>query len=308
MSLGKSGERSISRGQAILGGIFLLLFPLCCLLSAGYRLVNGAPPDFQSLFAAAGTDEATATREVAAESAETPLPSNTAETGETATPGVGEPTLEPSVTLPAIPEVAACVPTNTPRMVATVIQVIDGDEIRVRVGEDEFIVRYIGIVAPQIADPLGPEASNENVGLVLTKQVTLVQDVTDRDAQGKLPRYVFVGDAFVNLVMVEQGLAMAENLAPDLACSDLLQAEEATAQAENAGLWETPLSEPTRTLAPAWTATSAAVVCSCTGPDLNCGDFASTRDARECYLKCLVKGHGDVYDLDPDDNGIACDE
>jgi hypothetical protein len=57
-----------------------------------------------------------------------------------------------------------------------------------------------------------------------------------------------------------------------------------------------------------WTSTPGKLVCNCTGADLDCDDFATLRDARECHLKCLIRGHGDVYNLDPNDNGIACDE
>jgi micrococcal nuclease len=308
MQLGKSSERSITRTQALLWGIILLLFPLCCLLSVGYRVVNGAPPDIAALLDFGATATLGISQEGEPGAQETPLPSETTQPGETATTQPSDSTPSVSPTLPPIP-VAACIPSDTERLEGQVQQVIDGDEIRVRVGQDELIVRYIGIIAPELADDYGAEASNENVSLVLLKQVTLVRDVTDRDSEGKLPRYVLVGDIFVNHELARRGLALAENLPPDLACSDALQAAEADAQAANAGLWA-PTPEPTNTLAPPPTATpeEVSVTCSCTGDDLDCSDFATVRAARECYLKCILRGHGDVYDLDSDDNAIACDE
>lgn len=46
--------------------------------------------------------------------------------------------------------------------------------------------------------------------------------------------------------------------------------------------------------------------CDCSGPDLDCGDFAPGM-AQVCYESCLSKGYGDVFRLDGNKNGIACE-
>ena len=342
---GKFGERGITRTRAILTAVILLIFPLCCLGSVGYRLVTGAPADFGFVLPGEEEDESESsdglignfmdrifggeevtiadvieeaipslTNQVDQEIAEAPVPSETTEPMDVDVEAVDTPETEQSIRLPDIPELE-CVPRDTDRQVAEVIQVIDGDEIRVRVGEEEFVVRYIGILAPEISDPYGPEASNENIYQVFSKEVILVRDETDQDTEGRLLRYVLLGDRMINHYLVSKGLAQAENMAPDTACSDLLQRAEADAQQGELGMWAgTP--EPTKTFAPLWTETAEPTEksskrgkanCDCDGPDLNCGDFPNDTEAQLCYLKCLIT-HGDVFDLDTNGNGVACDE
>jgi len=47
--------------------------------------------------------------------------------------------------------------------------------------------------------------------------------------------------------------------------------------------------------------------CNCSGPDLNCSDFATHAEAQRCYDYCKSKGYGDVFRLDADKDGIACE-
>lgn len=51
----------------------------------------------------------------------------------------------------------------------------------------------------------------------------------------------------------------------------------------------------------------ASVPCDCTGPDLDCSDFATHAAAQACYEYCLSQGYGDVFRLDGDNDGIACE-
>ena len=45
--------------------------------------------------------------------------------------------------------------------------------------------------------------------------------------------------------------------------------------------------------------------CNCSGPDLDCDDFVSPEEAQRCYEYC--KDYGDVFGLDRDNDGIACE-
>jgi hypothetical protein len=47
--------------------------------------------------------------------------------------------------------------------------------------------------------------------------------------------------------------------------------------------------------------------CACAGPDLDCADFECQPDAQRCYEHCLSEGYGDVFGLDADDDGTACE-
>lgn len=308
MRLGKTGERSFTRTQALLGGILLLLFPLCCLGSVGYRVVNEQPL-IEAFFPVNTLEEGTTPVDAGESVTDTPIPTGTPEATETVTVTSEGPTQTPLATLPAIPQ-ANCIPPGAVIQVGEVIQVVDGDEIRVRLPEGDFTVRYIGVVSPNVEQPGGPEASNANVDLVLLKTVTLVQDITDQDPNGSLLRYVFVGDTFVNYQLVLDGLVYAENLPPDVACSGDLQAAESSAQNLKAGLWK-PTPGPTNTLTAPWTATPDSIQgkanCNCNGPDLSCDNFDTKAEAQACFTKCKLLGKGDVFDLDPDDNNEACD-
>ena len=320
MRLGKSGERSITRTQALLGGILLLLFPLCCLGSVGYRLVNDQPiiqalfpGDDSEVVASGNGEDGTTPGDVSEVDNDTPTPEGTSETIETVTLTPEDPTPDPIVTLSGIPA-SGCLPKGTSVQVGEVKQVIDGDEIVVKLPDGDFTVRYIGVKSPNVNEPGGPEASSANVNLVFLKTVTLVQDVTEMDPEGRLLRYVFVGDIFVNYELILDGLVYAENLPPDVACSGDFQAAESSAQNLSAGLWE-PTPGPDDTLIPLWTATpdnassdgQGTANCNCSGPDLNCDDFGTKIEAQTCFIKCRLKGLGDVFDLDPDDNIVACD-
>jgi hypothetical protein len=47
--------------------------------------------------------------------------------------------------------------------------------------------------------------------------------------------------------------------------------------------------------------------CTCTGPDLDCPDFSTHNQAQACFDHCRLLGYGDVYGLDRDNDGLACE-
>ena len=48
-------------------------------------------------------------------------------------------------------------------------------------------------------------------------------------------------------------------------------------------------------------------ICSCISDNLNCGDFTTQKSAQECFDYCKSLGKGDIYKLDADKNGVACE-
>jgi micrococcal nuclease len=121
-----------------------------------------------------------------------------------------------------------------------VTKVIDGDTIEIEGGKR---VRYIGIDTPETVHPskpvecYGKEASNKNIELVLDKKVSLVKDVSETDKYGRLLRYVYVGDVFVNDYLVKEGYAKASTYPPDVKFNEQFLTSQKYAIDNDKGLW-----------------------------------------------------------------------
>ncbi len=127
----------------------------------------------------------------------------------------------------------------TPSIVgeARVVRVIDGDTIEIEGG---VRVRYIGIDTPEVypqAEYYGPEASAKNVELVEGAIIILEKDTTDKDHYGRLLRYVWVDDIFVNAELVRLGYAEAHAYPPDVRYQDMFARLESEAREAGLGLW-----------------------------------------------------------------------
>ena len=133
---------------------------------------------------------------------------------------------------------------DAPGIQATVSRVVDGDTIVVALDGGTYVVRYLGIDAPETVrpdwpvEPFGPEASAFNEQLVGGKTVWLEEDVSETDQFGRLLRYVWLEDGrLVNAVLVEEGYARAVTLPPDLKHADELLRLLGEARANERGLW-----------------------------------------------------------------------
>ncbi len=126
---------------------------------------------------------------------------------------------------------------SSPPDTARVTRVIDGDTITIAGG---YKVRYIGIDTPEVyprVEAFGIEAWQANRELVEGKVVRLERDVTETDRYGRLLRYVYVGDIFVNAELVRLGLARSKAYPPDTKYQDLLEEMEAEAREAGRGMW-----------------------------------------------------------------------
>jgi micrococcal nuclease len=126
---------------------------------------------------------------------------------------------------------------QSPPTTARVIEVIDGDTIVVEGG---YRVRYIGIDTPEIhpeVETFGIEAWQANRELVEGEIVQLEQDVSEVDKYGRLLRYVYVDNIFVNAELVKQGLAYAKAYPPDTKHQDYLDKLEQEARQAGRGMW-----------------------------------------------------------------------
>lgn len=115
-----------------------------------------------------------------------------------------------------------------------VIRIIDGDTIKIGTGES---VRLICVNAPEFGEVGFSEATLYLEDLILNKRVKLVRDVSDKDKYGRLLRYVYLNDLFVNEDLVEKGFASAYEFEPDTTlCPEILEAEK-EAKLNGEGIW-----------------------------------------------------------------------
>lgn len=115
-----------------------------------------------------------------------------------------------------------------------VARAIDGDTL---VLENNERVRLIGIDTPEKGQKCFEEAKNRLEQLVLGKKVLMVKDVSDRDKYGRLVRFVYLDGFFVNLALVEEGLALAFEFEPDTSLAPAFRETETRASEKNGCLW-----------------------------------------------------------------------
>lgn len=189
-----------------------------------------------------------------------------------------------------------------------VIEVIDGDTIKIEGGQK---IRYIGIDTPETVHPSKPveyfgiEASNKNKELVEGKQVKFEKDISETDRYGRLLRYIWVGDIFVNDYLVRQGYAYASTYPPDVKYAEQFVQAQREARENNRGLWascqSTTEPEPEQESEPS---PIEDIICSYNA--YNCSDFSTHAEAQSVFEYCGGTSN-DIHRLDGDNNGIACE-
>lgn len=128
-------------------------------------------------------------------------------------------------------------PTAIPKVTSQeilVTRVIDGDTIELSTGER---VRYIGINTPERNECFFQEAKLANEKLVLNKEVRLVKDVSQTDRYGRLLRYVYVNDIFINNYLVKKGYAYVSTYPPDVRFQELFIQSQQLAREKQKGFW-----------------------------------------------------------------------
>ena len=143
------------------------------------------------------------------------------------------------------PDGAGAPPSADTTYAAEVTRVVDGDTIRVRIGDRRERVRYIGIDAPESRRPGTPvqcfarEAGARNVELVGGEAVSLRTDAEPHDRFGRLLAYVHRrrDGLFVNEALLREGFATTLAIAPNLSHSLRFRELERAARRQARGLW-----------------------------------------------------------------------
>ena len=128
--------------------------------------------------------------------------------------------------VPTQPTATTVAPTSTDARFteAKVVEVVDGDTIKVFVAGEKHTLRYIGIDTPEMSAADGAAARAQNIALVSGRTVRLEQDVSPTDPYGRLLRYVWIGDMLVNAELVRLGYARAVAYPPDIKHQAMLEA------------------------------------------------------------------------------------
>ncbi|MCM3237475.1 thermonuclease family protein [Heyndrickxia oleronia] len=128
---------------------------------------------------------------------------------------------------------------------ATVINVIDGDTVKVNVRGTEETIRLLLVDTPETVhptkpvQPFGKEASDFSKSIMPAgKAIKVELDVSERDKYGRLLAYVYVGGKMVNETLLEKGLArVAYVYAPNTRYVDKFREIQSMAQKQAIGIW-----------------------------------------------------------------------
>jgi micrococcal nuclease len=133
---------------------------------------------------------------------------------------------------------------STPAPVeGTVVRVVDGDTIHVRIGARVEKVRYIGVNTPEVhhptkgEEPGGREAAEVNRRMVEGQAVRLELDVQERDRYGRLLAYVWIGDLMINAELVRLGYAQVMTIPPNVRYQEVFLKLQREAREAGRGLW-----------------------------------------------------------------------
>lgn len=125
-------------------------------------------------------------------------------------------------------------PSTVTNQQVKVTRVIDGDTIEIEGGQK---VRYIGINTPESDNCYSTESTIKNRELVEGRIVTLEKDVSETDKYGRLLRYVYSGELFINEILVKEGYAEVSTFPPDVRYQDKFLEAQRQARENNFGFW-----------------------------------------------------------------------
>lgn len=208
-----------------------------------------------------------------------------------------QPDLVVESTQPAATTVSTSV--SSEEEVANVVGIVDGDTIDVALFGDIVRVRYIGVNTPERNETCYQEAKAANAALVENQTVTLHKDQSNTDKYGRLLRFVYIGDVFVNAELVRTGYAEAVEYKPDISMADFLEGLESQARAQNLACYATGIFGDAQPV-PAATQPPQGYDTNADGK-ITCADFTTHADAQAAY-------DAGVTSLDGSDkDGKACE-
>jgi micrococcal nuclease len=182
-----------------------------------------------------------------------------------------------------------------------VTKIIDGDTIEIEGGER---IRLICIDTPERNEEGYEEATEYLEDLILEEDVRLEKDVSDKDRYGRLLRYVYLDNEFVNEKIVKEGYGKSYRYNPDVRYCNVIEKAERKAREDQLGIWKINKSQDFNQEDNESNDGKSEYIC--TSNYYNCDDFSSQSEAQKVFDLCGGKDH-DIHKLDRDKDGIACE-
>jgi micrococcal nuclease len=130
------------------------------------------------------------------------------------------------------------------RFPVKLLQVVDGDTIKVQFNGKQETVRLLLVDTPESVHPYKPvqpfskEASRFTESMLANAKIELELDVGERDKYGRLLAYVYADGKSVQEALLLNGLArVAYVFAPNTKYADGYRSFQKQAQTEGAGIW-----------------------------------------------------------------------
>jgi micrococcal nuclease len=129
------------------------------------------------------------------------------------------------------------------RTTVRVVEVVDGDTIRVDLNGEETPVRLIGIDTPEKDGPytdeecFGEQATRYTAEALGGRDVELEFDVERTDRFDRTLAYVWIDDRLFNERILREGYAVLATFPPNVRYVDRFTTAQRRARDEQAGLW-----------------------------------------------------------------------
>lgn len=120
---------------------------------------------------------------------------------------------------------------------ALATRIVDGDTIHVNLNNKDETIRLLGINTPEKNKPEYQEAKDFLINEIENKTVELLRDNEDIDKYDRKLRYVFYNDKFINVEIVQKGLATTFML-DELKYKDKFTTAETFARDNELGMWK----------------------------------------------------------------------
>jgi endonuclease YncB( thermonuclease family) len=140
---------------------------------------------------------------------------------------------------------------ETWRVAETRDAIHDGDTIRLTNGSQELKVRFCGIDAPELKQPMGIASRDYLRSLIAKGDGTIYVTPVEKDRYGRTVAELFVplkdkdDDLFLNGEMVRAGYAWHyQQYSGDCPNKDAIAVAEEMAKESKAGVWANPNSQP----------------------------------------------------------------